>query len=106
MNLADERLILLSLKLLSQPLKLKDLKENNWLFREEEQNNVLSASQVLFCICLRICFFVQINLIMLPKELDHKKNYSLYTLLKINFQMAILFCSGRGEGGDLGLCEP
>lgn len=61
MNPTDERLILLSLKLLSQPLKLKDLKENNWLFTEEEQNNVLSASQVLFCICLRIRFFVQIN---------------------------------------------
>jgi len=58
LNPSDERLILLSLKLLSQPLKLKDLKENNWLFTEEEQNNVLSASQVLLCICLRIRFFV------------------------------------------------
>lgn len=58
MNPTDERLILLSLKLLSQPLKLKDLKENNWLFKEEEQNNVLSASPVPFCICLHIRFFV------------------------------------------------
>lgn len=58
MNPTDERLILLSLKLLSQPLKLKDLKENNWLFTEEEQNNVLSASPILFCICLRSRFFV------------------------------------------------